>query len=61
MNREEKLKIINKANRILFDETNSTINSMQYDSILDVELGLLLEASLRHIEMLERRIKNTLR
>ena len=59
MTREKKLQVINKANKILFNEIDITINSMQPDNILDMEIGLLLEASLRHIEMLERKINNT--
>tara|TARA_R100001591_G_scaffold117703_2_gene137817 strand:- start:737 stop:916 length:180 start_codon:yes stop_codon:yes gene_type:complete len=53
MTREKKLQVINKANKILFNKIDVTINSMQPDNILDMEIGLLLEASLRHIGMLE--------
>tara|TARA_R100000781_G_scaffold114696_1_gene86208 strand:- start:638 stop:829 length:192 start_codon:yes stop_codon:yes gene_type:complete len=59
MTRDEKLALINKANKVLFDEVDFTINNMQPDNILDIEVVALLEAALRHVQMLERRAEES--
>lgn len=54
MTREEKLQIINEANQVLFDNYDFTINAMQPDYIINIEMAVILKAAIRMVKMLEK-------